>query len=110
MKTYCLALDLKDDATLIDAYEKHHQQVWPEIISSIKNSGIDSMNIYRTGNRLFMIIQAVDDFSFEKKGEMDKSNPVVEKWETLMDQYQQRLPWAEKGVKWVLMDEIFTLD
>ena len=110
MKTYCLALDLKDDVTLIDAYEKHHQQVWPEIISSIKNSGIDSMNIYRTGNRLFMIIQAVDDFSFEKKGEMDKSNPIVEKWETLMDQYQQRLPWAEKGVKWVLMDEIFTLD
>ena len=110
MKTYCLALDLKDDVTLIDAYEKHHQQVWPEIISSIKNSGIDSMNIYRTGNRLFMIIQAMDDFSFEKKGEMDKSNPIVEKWETLMDQYQQRLPWAEKGVKWVLMDEIFTLD
>ena len=110
MKTYCLALDLKDDPALIDAYEKHHQQVWPEIISSIKNSGIDSMNIYRTGNRLFMIIQAMDDFSFEKKGEMDKSNPIVEKWETLMDQYQQRLPWAEKGVKWVLMDEIFTLD
>lgn len=110
MKTYCLALDLKDDVTLIDAYEKHHQQVWPEIISSIKNSGIDSMNIYRTGNRLFMIIQAMDDFSFEKKGEMDKSNPIVEKWETLMDQYQQRLPWAEKGVKWVLMDEIFKLD
>lgn len=110
MKTYCLALDLKDDATLIEAYEKHHQQVWPEIISSIKNSGIDSMNIYRTGNRLFMIIQAMDDFSFEKKGEMDKSNPMVEKWEALMDQYQQRLPWAEKGVKWVLMDEIFKLD
>ena len=110
MKTYCLALDLKDDVTLIDAYEKHHQQVWPEIISSIKNSGIDSMNIYRTGNRLFMIIQAMDDFSFEKKGEMDKSNPLVEKWETLMDQYQQRLPWAEKDVKWVLMDEIFKLD
>ncbi len=110
MKTYCLALDLKDDPALIDAYEKHHQQVWPEIISSIKNSGIDSMNIYRTGNRLFMIIQAMDDFSFEKKSEMDKSNPLVEKWETLMDQYQQRLPWAEKDVKWVLMDEIFKLD
>ena len=110
MKTYCLALDLKDDPALIDAYEKHHQQVWPEIISSIKNSGIDSMNIYRTGNRLFMIIQAMDDFSFEKKSEMDKSNPLVEKWESLMDQYQQRLPWAEKDVKWVLMDEIFKLD
>ena len=110
MKTYCLALDLKDDPTLIDEYEKHHQDVWPEILESIKSSGIASMKIYRTGNRLFMIMYTNDTFSFERKGEMDKNNPIVEKWETLMDQYQQRLPWASPGVKWVLMDEIFRLD
>ena len=110
MKTYCLALDLKDDPTLIDEYEKHHQDVWPEILESIKSSGIASMKIYRTGNRLFMIMYTNDTFSFERKGEMDQNNPIVEKWETLMDQYQQRLPWASPGVKWVLMDEIFRLD
>lgn len=110
MRTYCLALDLKDDMELIEAYEKHHQKVWPEIETSIKQSGIQSMKIYRTGNRLFMIIQANDNFSFDKKSKMDKNNPIVEKWETLMDEYQQRLPWAEPGVKWVLMDEIFSLD
>ncbi len=110
MKTFCLALDLKNDPALIDAYEKHHQQVWPEIESSIKESGIVSMKIYRTGNRLFMIIHANDHFSFDKKNELDKNNPIVEKWETLMDQYQLRLPWAAPGVKWVLMDEIFSLD
>ncbi|MCE2757016.1 MAG: L-rhamnose mutarotase [Bacteroidota bacterium] len=110
MKTYCLALDLKNDAALIAAYEKHHEQVWSEIEASIKESGIESMKIYRTGNRLFMIIHANNHFSFEKKNEMDKHNPIVEKWEALMDQYQQRLPWAAPGVKWVLMDEIFSLD
>jgi L-rhamnose mutarotase len=110
MKTYCLALDLKDDVALIEAYEAHHKKVWPEIIASIKDSGIDSMKIYRTGNRLFMIIHAHDHFSFETKGQMDKNNPMVEKWETLMDQFQQRLPWAATGEKWVLMNEIFSLD
>ena len=110
MKTFCLALDLKNDPVLIDAYEKHHQQVWPEIETSIKESGILSMKIYRTGNRLLMIIHADDHFSFEKKTEMDRNNPIVEEWETLMDQYQQRLPWAAPGAKWVLMDEIFSLD
>ncbi|MFN5232692.1 MAG: L-rhamnose mutarotase [Bacteroidota bacterium] len=110
MKIYCLALDLKNDAALIAAYEKHHEQVWSEIEASIKESGIESMKIYRTGNRLFMIIHANNHFSFEKKNEMDKHNPIVEKWEALMDQYQQRLPWAAPGVKWVLMDEIFSLD
>ena len=110
MKTFCLALDLKNDPVLIDAYEAHHREVWPEIIASIKDSGIDNMKIYRTGNRLFMIIHANDHFSFETKSQMDSENPIVEKWETLMDQFQQRLPWAAPGVKWVLMDEIFSLD
>lgn len=110
MKTYCLALDLKNDKDLIQEYEAYHKKVWPEIFASIKDSGIISMKIHRTGNRLFMIINANDDFSFEKKGEMDRSNPKVLEWELLMDRFQQRLPWADPTVKWVLMDEIFSLD
>lgn len=109
MKSYCLALDLKDDPSLIETYEEHHRKVWPEIIASIKDSGIHSMKIFRTGNRLFMIIHADDHFSFELKNEMDSSNPKVLEWEKLMDRFQQRLPWANPGVKWVLMDEIFSL-
>lgn len=109
MKTFCLALDLKEDLDLIEKYEAYHKAVWPEILSSIKNSGIESMKIYRTHNRLFMIIHAKDDFSFETKSKMDSTNPKVLEWETLMDQFQQRLPWAAPGVKWVLMDEIFSM-
>ena len=109
MKTYCLALDLKDDDAAIKTYEEYHRGVWPEIIESIYSSGIKSMRIYRTGNRLFMIIEAEDHFSFEEKSKMDASNSKVQAWEELMDTFQQRLPWAEDGVKWVLMQEIFNL-
>ena len=52
MQRYCLALDLKDDPAIIADYERYHQQVWPEIIQSIKSSGITVLDIYRTGNRL----------------------------------------------------------
>ena len=109
MKTYCLALDLKNDEKLIAEYEAYHRAVWPEILDSITSSGIESMKIYRTGNRLFMIINASDNFSFEEKGKADASNPKVQDWETLMDTFQQRLPWATNGEKWVLMEEIFSL-
>jgi len=109
MKTYCLALDLKDDPSLIAEYEAYHQAVWPEILESISSSGIESMKIYRTGNRLFMIMQTNDSFSFEAKGAADANNPKVQEWETLMDTFQQRLPWSKPGEKWVLMDEIFTM-
>ena len=109
MKRYCLALDLKDDPKLIAEYEAYHKNVWPEIIISIKNSGIEVLNIYRTGNRMFMIIEASDNFSFEDKAEMDASNSKVQEWESLMWKFQQALPWARTGEKWIMMDKIFEL-
>lgn len=109
MKRYCLALDLKDDEALIAEYEKMHREVWPEIISSIKNADIENLEIYRTGNRLFMILEAGEKFSFEKKAAMDASNETVQKWEELMWKYQQALPTAKPGEKWILMDKIFSL-
>ena len=45
MPRYCLTLDLKNDPQLIKEYEEYHQAVWPEIIASIKDSGISNMEI-----------------------------------------------------------------
>ena len=60
MQKFCLALDLKDDPKLIAEYEAYHKNVWPEIIESIKKSGIKVLDIYRTGTRMFMIIEALE--------------------------------------------------
>jgi L-rhamnose mutarotase len=109
MNQYCLTLDLKNDPELIAEYIDHHQKVWPEIVSSIKDSGIESMDIYYFGNRLCMFIKAAPGFSFEKKALMDNVNPKVQEWETLMLKYQQYIAGADKGGKWVLMEKIFEL-
>ncbi len=109
MKKYCLALDLKDDPELIRQYEQYHQNIWPEIIKSIKDSGIEVLDIYRTGNRMFMIIEANEKFSFEIKATMDAHNPKVQEWEQLMWKFQQALPGVKPGEKWMLMDKIFEL-
>lgn len=106
---YCLALDLKDDPAAIAGYEKHHRAVWPEILTSIRDSGIENMEIYRTGNRLFMIMEVSAAFSFEAKGRADAANPKVQEWERLMENFQQYLPFAQPGEKWVLMNKIFSL-
>lgn len=110
MKKYCLALDLKNDVDKINEYKDYHQDIWPEISKSLKDSGILKAEIYNTGNRLFMIIEVDKTFSFEKKLKMDLENPKVQEWEELMWNYQQALPQSEKGSKWVLMDKIFDLN
>lgn len=110
MKRYCLALDLKEDAALIAEYEAYHQNVWPEIIQSIQDSGILSLEIYRVANRLFMLLETENDFSFERKNAMDAAIPHVQQWEQLMWKYQQALPGARPGEKWMLMDKIFSLE
>lgn len=109
VQKYYLALDLKDDPKLIEEYEKYHEKIWPEIEKSIKDSGILSMEIYRTGNRLFMVIIADENFSFDKKSKADASNPKVQEWEKLMWKFQQPMPWAKSGEKWILMNKIFDL-
>jgi len=110
MNRQCLACDLKDDAELIAKYEEYHRNVWPEILDSLGDSGITNMEIYRIANRLFMIIETTDEFSFEKKAQMDTANERVQDWEILMWDYQQALPWAKPGEKWLPMEKIFEYD
>lgn len=109
MKRYCLALDLKDDPKLISEYEALHKKIWPEIEVSIRESGIEKMEIFRTSNRLFMIMETTDSFSFFMKSQADTSNPKVQEWEQMLWKYQQALPQAKPGEKWILMDKIFEL-
>ena len=111
MKRYCLALDLVDDEKLMAEYEHWHkaENGWPEIKKSILDAHITAMEIYRTGNRLFMIMETSDEFSFDAKAKADAENPKVQEWEKLMWKFQQPLAWAKEGEKWVLMNKIFEL-
>ena len=113
MKTtrYCLATDLKDSPELIAEYKRYHQpgNGYPAVAKSIRDAGIVEMEIYLIENRLFMIIEADENFDPNKKAEADAQNPEVQKWETLMWQFQQPLPSAKEGEKWLPMEQIFKL-
>ena len=110
MKRYCFALDLVDDPVLMAEYKKYHEKIWPEITASIVDSGIEDLQIYCVANRMFMIMDVNDSFSFERKSKMDAENPKVDDWETLMWKYQQALPTAKEGEKWLLMEQVFQLE
>lgn len=109
-RRYCLTLDLKNDPSLIAEYKRYHQKLWPEILQSIKESGIEEMEIYLLGARMFMIMEVNDRFSFEAKARADGENRKVQEWENLMWKFQQALPEAKPGEKWLRMERIFKLE
>lgn len=108
-RRFCLTLDLKNDPDLIAQYERYHELVWPEVIESIKASGIEDMEIYRLGTRMFMIMEVNQHFSFEAKARADEANPKVAEWEELMWKFQKPLSEAQPGEKWLAMKPIFKL-
>lgn len=109
-RRYCLTLDLRDDPQLIAEYKRYHEKIWPEITESIRESGVEDMEIYLLGTRMFMIMEVNESFSFEKKAKADRTNPKVQEWEQLMWRFQQALPQAKPGEKWLLMQRIFKLE
>jgi L-rhamnose mutarotase len=110
MKRHCLTLDLRDDPKLIAEYKKYHEKIWPEITVSLRQSGIESAEIYLLGTRMFMTLEVNDRFSFEAKACADQQNPKVCEWEELMWKFQKALPQAKAGEKWLLMERIFELE
>lgn len=106
---YCQALDLKDDPKLIEAYEKAHQKIWPEVAQHIRQTGVESMEIWRIGTRLFMIMDVSDSYDPVKAAALAANNVINQKWEAEMGQYQVPTPWAVGDEKWVHMTKIFDL-
>lgn len=110
MTTHVLALDLKDDPDLIAEYEQAHApgRVWPEVIRSIRSSGIREMRILRLEDRLVMLVEADDGFDLAAKARADAADPVVRRWEDLMSAFQKPIGGSGVG-KWREMRPIFDL-
>lgn len=111
MQRHVLLLDLNDDAEAIAVYRRWHAPGGPPaaVIASIRASGIAGMEIHLLGDRLVMLIEAADDFSFAAKAAADAADPEVQAWEALMDRFQKPTPWTRPGEKWTPAERIFSL-
>ena len=109
MPRYCLTLDLQDDPAKIAEYKRHHEKIWPEVRDSLFAAGIKDMEIYLTGTHLFMIMDVTDEFSFERKAQMDSSNPKVLEWEALMGNFQAVPEGADPVKRWTVLERVFDL-
>lgn len=107
---HVLALDLKDDATLIARYEEHHRRIWPEIAQHLQRHGVTGMEIFRLGTRMVMVMDTDDAvYDAAAMAAAMQDDPKVREWEDLMWTFQAPTPWTPAGEKWVPMAKIFDL-
>lgn len=107
MKRYCQTLELRNDAALIEKYIEVHSHVWPEIIEGQHAVGILQMQIYARGNVLFMIVDTVDDFDWERDMARLATLPRQAEWEAYVSHFQGCDPTATSSEKWQMMGKIF---
>lgn len=110
MQRYAQALDLRNDPDVLAQYDAYHRAVWPEVKAALRAIGIVNMQIFRTGNRLFMIYDAPDNFEPARDFASYTRVARAREWDELMRTFQQPVPGAVEGVWWTSMDLVFDLD
>jgi L-rhamnose mutarotase len=109
MTRHVLAVDLKDDPSIVASYLEHHQRVWPEVLRSLKASGIEGMEIYVLGRRLVMFVDTNGADLRQSLAAHQASDPRVAEWEALMKSMQEPAPGCLPGEWWAQMQPVFRL-
>ena len=108
---FCFTLDLKDDPELIKEYLHWHrsENIWPEIPEGIRAVGIERMEIYHLGTRLFMILEAGPGFDLTRDMARLATLPRQIEWESFVSKFQRSNPGETSAEKWKGMERIFQL-
>ncbi len=110
MKRFAQTVMLRDDPEVIRRYEQYHANAWPETNAGLLSVGIQRMFIYRFGRQLFMFMETTDDFDVDRDMPRYMENPRAREWDQMMAQFQETVPGAPVGSKWVPMKEVYALE
>ncbi len=73
-------------AVIIDGkkeeYIKRHNNIWPELVSLLKEAGISNYSIWITGNEVFGYYECEKGAEYAAKKQAE--SPIVDKWNEYM--------------------------
>jgi L-rhamnose mutarotase len=106
----CFAVDLVNDPDMIARYDAWHAVGGPPaaVTAAIRADDVRELEIWRVGDRMFMILEQGPGYDPEAKAARDEANPDVQAWDALMRTFQKPLPFAPDQT-WLGMARIYAL-
>jgi len=109
MQRIVQTLDLVDTDEARAAYLKIHNEIWPEIVSGIREVGVGRMDLYLHGKTVIMIVEMPDEIDFDQAMTRLAGLPRQQEWEEFVGRYQECEPGSTSAGKWKRMTQIFEL-
>ena len=93
----------------IQAYERIHVQVWPEVLAMIEACNIRNYTIFWHGTLLFAYLEYVGE---DYRADMARmaTDPKTREWWTHTDPMQEPMTERAEGEWWTTMREVFHTD
>jgi L-rhamnose mutarotase len=92
-----------------EQYLHLHTSVWPEVEAMISAANIRNYSIYLLDDVLFSYYEYVGD---DYDGDMSRisADPATQRWWSLTDPCQERLPGTADGRQWLELPELWHMD
>ena len=102
-----VAFQLRIRAGMEAEYDAAHGNVWPALLSRLKEVGISEYSIFRRNQDLFLVMR-VDDFDAAWRT-LDE-DPTNLKWQQEMAKLFETVPGLKAGERFAMMKEVFYMD
>ena len=107
MRRFGQIIGVKTDQ--IEAYERLHAAVWPEVLATISACHIHNYSIFRLGELLFAYFEYTGD-DYEADMAKMAEDPKTREWWSLTDPMQAPLESRAPGAWWADAKEVFHVD
>ena len=90
----------------VEAYERIHRAVWPEVLATIHECNIRNYSIFRYGDLLFATFEYVGD-DFDADMAKMAADPKTQEWWAICRPMQRPVPEAGPEEWWKTIPEVF---
>ena len=67
---------------MVEEYIRRHDEIWPEMVETLKSAGITNYTIWNYGLELFGYYECERGYEYAER--VQKESPVVQKWDVYM--------------------------